>query len=155
MELLTFHESFDGPQAHVDAELKELVLRIRCQVIGKSDDGRVLVDWERFELPTHLRKDLPAARTGNGCRITGEAPFVRRKFRHEVIEMIRGAGGVLLLEASGTQDPQESLDVTEAAWPCRRRAGKDAGRVTMGEQPAAHIPCALAELIAPVPRGRW
>src|SRR5262249_41480393 len=94
-------------------------------------------------------------RAGNRCCIAGEASFVRRKFRHDVIEMIGGAGSVLLLEAGSTQDPQERLDVPEAAWPCWRRAGKHARRVTMGEQSPAHVPGALGQLIAPAARGAW
>ena len=56
---------WDAAQAHFDAELKQLVLSIFRQMIGKGDDRRIFVLRERFELPACFGQDLPPVRALN------------------------------------------------------------------------------------------
>ena len=122
----------NATQAHVDAELKQVVLRVFRQMIGKRDDGWVFVFRERLELTARLGQDLPAARAWTGD-VRREPCFVGRKLRDDVVEMVRRTWGIAVLQARRTQSVQHRLDMLEPPWPDRRRVGEDTRRVTMRE----------------------
>ena len=141
-------EGLYAAQAHFDAELKQLVLSIFRQMIGKGDDRRVLVLRERFELPACFGQDLPPARArGAGERC--EPCLVSRKLGDEVVQMVCRARRIAVVEAGSTERPQHRLDMFEPARTDWRRVGEDTRRVAVRQQAAPYVPRHVSQLIPP------
>src|SRR5262245_61769549 len=89
-----FGERLESAQQEIDAELKQTVLIVCRQIVGKLYERRILFARQRLERLARLREHLAAARAGHRGK-GGKARFVGDKLSHEIVGVIGGTRGVL------------------------------------------------------------